>query len=327
MTRDFDVIVVGGGPAGSTAAWRLRRGGMSVLVLDKEQFPRLKLCAGWITPEVVSDLEMDPASYPHRLLSFRKLHFHAWGLRLPAPCVQHSVRRYEFDAWLLERAGAEIGHHEVSEIRVEPDGYVIDGRYRCRYLIGAGGTSCPVYRTLFRQLEPRNRALQTATLELEFPCEWRDGDCHLWFFDQGLPGYGWYVPKARGWLNVGVGGMAQLLRQRDGDLHVHWQHLVARLQRRFALQVPQQPRGYSYFLRGRLRALRVGNALLTGDAAGLATRDLCEGIGPAVRSGLKAAEAILTDAPYELSSVSATSLPGLVGRWLDRRFTRAEAGP
>jgi len=324
MTSEFDVIVVGGGPAGSTAAWKLRLGGMRVLVLDREPFPRLKLCAGWVTPEALKDLEIEPADYPHRLLSFRRLHFHAWGLHLPAPCVQHSIRRLEFDAWLLARSGAEVRQHAVSDIREEREGYLIDERYRARYLIGAGGTSCPVYRTLFRRLEPRNRALQTATLELEFPCDWRDGDCHLWFFDHGLPGYSWYVPKADGWLNVGVGGMAQLLRQRNGDLHAHWRHLQARLQRRFGLQAPEQPAGYSYFLRGPLRSLRRGNALLAGDAAGLATQDLCEGIGPAVRSGLRSAEAILTGRPYELeSALHATSLPGFAGRWLSRRFTRA----
>jgi len=323
--REFDAIVVGGGPAGSTAAWQLRRGGLRVLVLDRERFPRLKLCAGWVTPDVLSDLEIDAAGYPHRLLSFSRLHFHLWGLHLPVACVQHSIRREEFDAWLLDRSGAQFEQHAVDKIDADPDGYVIDGRYRARFLVGAGGTSCPVYRTLFRKQQPRDRGLQTATLELEFPCEWRDGDCHLWFFDHGLPGYSWYVPKARGWLNVGVGAMAQLLRRRDGDLHEHWQHLVARLQRQFRVTVPQPPAGYSYFLRGPLRALRTGNALLAGDAAGLATRDLCEGIGPAVRSGLRAAEAILRDTPYDLSSLSATSLPGLAGRWLDRRFTRTAA--
>jgi flavin-dependent dehydrogenase len=68
--RTVDVIVVGGGPAGSTAAWRLKRAGVDVLVLDRERFPRLKLCAGWITPEVLRDLELDPATYPHRFLTF-----------------------------------------------------------------------------------------------------------------------------------------------------------------------------------------------------------------------------------------------------------------
>ena len=76
----WDVVIVGGGPAGSTAAWKLKRAGLDVLVLDKERFPRLKLCAGWITPEVVRDLALDPAQYPHRFLTFDRLHAHVKGL-------------------------------------------------------------------------------------------------------------------------------------------------------------------------------------------------------------------------------------------------------
>ena len=54
--RDVDVLGVGGGPAGSSAAWRLKRAGGDVLVLDRDAFPRLQLCAGWITPAVRRDL-------------------------------------------------------------------------------------------------------------------------------------------------------------------------------------------------------------------------------------------------------------------------------
>ncbi|HZC86322.1 MAG TPA: NAD(P)-binding protein, partial [Steroidobacteraceae bacterium] len=74
--RNCDVLIVVAGPAGSTAAWQLRRAGAEVLVLDRERFPRLKLCAGWITPEVVRDLSMDLGSYPHRLLTFPRLRVH-----------------------------------------------------------------------------------------------------------------------------------------------------------------------------------------------------------------------------------------------------------
>ena len=106
--RSCEVLIVGGGPAGAAAAWKLRRAGVDVLVLDRERFPRLKLCAGWITPEVVQDLEMDIAAYPHRLLTYPRLRMHFGRWQVPVPCVQHSIRRFEFDAWLLERSGAPL---------------------------------------------------------------------------------------------------------------------------------------------------------------------------------------------------------------------------
>jgi flavin-dependent dehydrogenase len=321
--RSAETIIVGGGPAGSAAAQRLKDAGADVLVLDKESFPRHKLCAGWITPEVVRDLKLDIEAYPHSFLSFRRLHWHLKGMRLPIPSLQHSIRRFEFDAWLLERSGAEVVQHTVRDIRRDGEDYLIDGSFRCRYLVGAGGTSCPVHRSLFHDALPRARALQTVTLELEFPYEWRDADCHLWFFEQGLPGYSWYVPKGRGWLNVGVGAMAARLKQRGENIWQHWQHLASKLERRFDIRVPADPSGYSYYVRGPLDVVRVGNAFLTGDAAGLATRDLCEGIGPAIRSGQRAAASILGGAAYALQGVTGASLGGgLVSRWMDWAFTR-----
>ena len=83
--RSCEVLIVGGGPAGSSAARLLARAGTEVLVLDRERFPRLKLCAGWITPEVVRELEMDLDAYPHRLLTFPRLRVHYGRLNLPVP--------------------------------------------------------------------------------------------------------------------------------------------------------------------------------------------------------------------------------------------------
>jgi flavin-dependent dehydrogenase len=322
--KSWDVAIVGGGPAGSSAAWKLKRGGADVLVLDKERFPRLKLCAGWITPEVVGDLAIDSSTYPYRFLTFERMHAHVKGLHFKLRCVQHSIRRFEFDAWLLERSGAEVVQHTVRNIRRETGGgYVIDEAYRCRYLIGAGGTRCPVYRTFFRTANPRASELQTVTLEHEFAYDWQDPDCHLWFFDKGLPGYAWYVPKANGWLNVGVGGMAERIKRSGVDVKHHWANLVRVLDRKLAAGASYEPAGYSYYLRGNVEVARVDDAFLTGDAAGLATRDMCEGIGPAVRSGLRAADAILTKASYELQDVTGASLGGgLATRVLDWAFTR-----
>ena len=59
----FDVVVVGGGPGGSTCAGRLVRAGIDVLVIDRKTFPRDKICAGWVTPQVFEVLNIDPADY------------------------------------------------------------------------------------------------------------------------------------------------------------------------------------------------------------------------------------------------------------------------
>src|SRR5260221_2349968 len=58
-----DVLIVGGGPAGSTCAWRLRQAGLDVLVADAARFPRDKVCAGWITPQAVEALRLDTDAY------------------------------------------------------------------------------------------------------------------------------------------------------------------------------------------------------------------------------------------------------------------------
>jgi len=325
--RSCEVLIVGGGPAGSSAAWQLRRAGADVLVLDRERFPRLKLCAGWITPEVVRDLSIDLASYPHRLLTFPRLRVHLGRLHVPVPCVQYSIRRLEFDAWLLERSGAEVVQHNVRHIRRDGDGYLIDQAFRCRYLIGAGGTRCPVYRELFREANPRASALQIVTLEHEICYDWADGDCHLWFFEQGLPGYSWYVPKERGWLNVGVGAIAERMKARGQEIRAHWVHLVATLERKLAPGAQYDPGGFSYYLRGNVEVVRQGNAFITGDAAGLASRDLGEGIGPAIRSGLRAARAITASEPYRLEDVTGLSVGSIARSMLGRLApARAEAG-
>ena len=319
--QQADAIVVGGGPAGSTCAWKLREAGLDVLVLDLSAFPRTKLCAGWVTPEAMRDLELDPDDYPHSLVTFDKLQLH-WKILTVKPATrQYSIRRYEFDDFLLRRSGARVLQHKVRDIRRDNGDYVIDDEFRCRYLIGAGGTRCPVYRTLFGKRHPRCRDMQTATYEQEFVYDWQDPECHLWFFEAGLPGYAWYVPKANGYINVGLGGMAEQLKDTGGHLREYWQQFTAMLKRRKLVDYDDYaPKGYSYYIRDRVDAVSDQNAMIIGDAVGLATRDMCEGIGPAVESGLLAARSIATGEPYSLEGIGTLSGGSFVSRLLERQF-------
>ncbi len=321
QVRQSDVIVVGGGPAGSTCAWKLRQVGLDVIVLDRDEFPRTKLCAGWVTPEAMSDLELNEDDYPPGFVTFEKLYLHWKLLTVKHQSRQHSIRRYEFDKFLLRRSGADIVRHKARIIEKVSDGYVIDGEFKCRYLVGAAGTSCPVYRNLFREQNPRAGKLQTVTLEQEFAYDWDVGDCHLWFFNDGLTGYAWYVPKANGYLNVGLGGMAGKLRNQDGHLSNYWASFTGMLRKKgLADYNDYKPKGYSYYLRGNVETVRIENAFIVGDAVGLATRDMCEGIGPAIKSGLRAADSIINGSEYSLSDLASLSGHGFISKVLEKRF-------
>jgi len=309
--QEADVIIVGGGPAGSTCAWKLGQAGRSLLVLDLAKFPRPKLCAGWVTPEVIDDLELDVGTYPHSFMSFDRLHFHIKRIHFAKKTAQHSIRRIEFDEYLLKRSAATVHEHRVRKIEEHDGHFIIDEQYRCKFLVGAGGTRCPVYRELFHDLNPRAKHLQIATLEKEFPYDWKNDQCHLWFLEEGLPGYSWYVPKANGYINVGIGGKASKMKTDGRRLPDHWNSFTRKLARDGLMRdVDVKPIGYSYYLRDKVEVVRRGNAMIVGDAVGLASIDMGEGIGPAVRSAMLAADAIIKNATYDVKAISKYSVPG-----------------
>jgi flavin-dependent dehydrogenase len=306
---EAEVIVVGAGPAGSACAWKLNQNGIQTVLLDKKAFPRQKLCAGWITPGVLKNLQLKKEEYPFGILTFERLFFHVGGRKFRVPTCQYSVRRYEFDHWLLKRAAAPLHRHAVQDIKKENGYYIIDNSYRSRYLVGAGGTYCPVYGTFFKDVNSRGQQRLITTIEEEFKYDYPDANCHLWFFENNFPGYAWYVPKANGYLNVGIGGKFLTLKNRGQTIRRHWDDFIATLAELSLVQGhTYRPRGHNYYLRQSLPAGQMDNAFIIGDAAGLATLDLGEGIGPAIESGILAANAILTGRRFSTSSIARYSL-------------------
>ncbi len=303
-----EVIIVGAGPAGSTCGWKLKQQGVECLILDKQQFPRPKLCAGWITPQVIEDLEIDVAHYPHSMIKFDQFYVHFKNKSLKITVNQYGIRRFEFDGWLAKRSDVTVQQHTVNHIERVAGGYVIDGKFRCNYVVGAGGTHCPVYRNFFKSAKRRSKSRMIVTLEQEFSYDYHDAHCHLWFGQNNLPGYSWYVPKGNGYLNIGIGAFAEKLKANHDNIKNHWQLLVQMLGRdSLVTNYAFHPRGYIYYIRDGVEPARVDNALLIGDAAGLATRDMGEGIGPAVQSGLLAARSIAENKPFSLAKVKRRS--------------------
>ena len=301
--KSFDAIVIGAGPAGSSCAGALR-----------------------VTPDVFQALDMAPEDYPCSLIRFDKIQFHYRGVRMPVSSTQYSIRRYEFDDFLVEYSGVKPIRHRVRNIVKSEDGsYEIDGEFRAPASVGAGGTRCPGFRAIFSESNPRPKVSQIVALEKEFRFDWNDPRCHLFFFDDGLTGYSWYVPKQGGYLNCGVGGMAHTIASSAKDIRAHWDTLLGRLEK---IGVPSQelekPSGYSYYLRNTVKFGQHQGAYLIGDSAGLATRDLGEGIGPGVHSANAAAKAILEQGDYKLEDVYAYSpIKSWLSNALDKRWKKA----
>ncbi len=311
--RTVDAIIVGGGPAGASCAWELARQGLTPLILEKKVFPRQKLCAGWVTPEVFRALECDPSQYPFGIERVNTIFFHLFKLTLPLKTRQYSIRRIEFDQWMLNRSGAEVICHRVAKIDREKDMFVVDQAFRSRFIIGAGGTNCPVARHFFSRREKPSAAECIITLEKEFYGTSRLSGCHLWFFRHHLPGYAWLVPKAGGYLNIGIGGKLAGLKKRKTTIENHWHRFINDLKLSGHIRdMAHRPRGYAYYLRQPGQTAHKGNAFIIGDALGMATRDMGEGIGPAVRSGILAARAMASGKPLYLDSIARFSLPAMV---------------
>jgi flavin-dependent dehydrogenase len=313
---DTNVIIVGGGPAGSSCAWKLKEHGLESLILDKSIFPRAKLCAGWITSKVVKNLKMSLSTYPFSITVFRKLFIHIGKRKFIIPTTQYAIRRIEFDHWLLRRCGAKVEQHEVKNVIKKDNFFIIDDEFRCRYLVGAGGTNCPVYRNFFKKKFPREIDKLIVTIEAEIPYNYRDGHCYLWFYDNNIPGYSWYVPKKDGYLSIGIGGKFVALKNRGESIKDYWKIFIEKLKNlSLVSDIKIPPRGYSYFLRQQNIPAFDQNLFIVGDAVGLATLDMGEGIRPAVESGIAVAKSIITNSPLSLKNIPKYSYFKILFPW------------
>jgi menaquinone-9 beta-reductase len=294
-----DVLIVGGGPAGASCAWALRQAGLDVVVLDQAQFPRDKVCAGWITPPVLTTLEIDPQDYGRErvlqpITGFRigLMGRPSVDIRYPKT-VSYGIRRCEFDDYLVRRSGARLFAGEpVRSARRDAGAWLVDDRFRTPMLVGAGGHTCPVARAL--GAHPGGEPA-VAAQEIEFllpegaaaACAMQGEQPEL-YFCKDLAGYGWCFRKGD-YLNIGLGR-----DDRQGLAPQVEAFLTFLCHERGVARPPGRLHGHAYLLYGRgKRTLLADGALLVGDAAGMAYPQSGEGIRPAVESGLLAAWTII----------------------------------
>ncbi len=329
-----DVLIVGGGPAGSSCALGLRGSGLDVVVLDHRPFPRDKVCAGWVTPQVLEALGISAGEYARRGV-IQPIH----GFRLSraddrevevdhGETVSYGIRRCEFDDHLLRRSGAKLRLGEpVREMRRENGRWVVNGGIEARTLVGAGGHFCPVARLLGADPGRGEPTVLAREIEFEMTPEQQDrcpvrGEIPELFFERDLKGYGWVVRKGA-WLNVGLGRQdADGFPRRVGEF-LEW------LDRRGRIppDLPPGLKGHAYLLYEQApRPIGGDGVLLAGDAMGLAYNRSGEGIRPAVESGLIAAR-ILGETGGCVDGDALARYQGALTERFGRRYGRVRPGP
>jgi menaquinone-9 beta-reductase len=313
---DYDVIIVGAGPAGSACAIVLGNSGFRVALLDKAVFPRDKICGDALSIDVVNQLAMmddrlaaEFAALQGKTASYGVKIVAASGDAVDIPLYYKGAKgcgyvmpRYQFDAFLFGYAQQQpyidcFESCSVEDIRQEADGITVvaAGRqWKARMVVGADGAHSVVAKLLVGPQVDRKYYSGGLRQYYEGVTGFHaDNLIELHFLKGTVPGYWWVFPLPDGRANVGIGIPSRLLARKKINLRKTFEAILAtqpHLQERFKNARPLETvKGFGLPLGGKKRPLSGNRFLLVGDAASLIDPFSGEGIGNAIRSGRLAA--------------------------------------
>ena len=320
MHDTTDVLIIGAGPAGTAAAIELRRAGRSVIVIDKAERGRDKICGDGLTTGALRELEhlgLSIESVPS-WIDVDDVHITSPGgleRRFPLPRGRGRfasiARRADLDRALVDlavEAGAAL-RFRTPLSRIETDGPGGDGatatvmvgedadqRIDATWVIAADGMWSPTRKLLGLPDEAYRGEWHAFRQYFTDVGERASNELHVWFDEDLLPGYIWSFPLADGGANVGF-GIQRGGRHSVQDMKRLWPDILARPHVRAVLGEHARPEGNhrAWPIPARLgrRTLTHGPVLFVGDAAAATDPMTGEGIGQALETGRAAVEAIL----------------------------------
>jgi geranylgeranyl reductase family protein len=318
---NFDVVIVGAGPAGCACAIKLANSGLQVALLDKATFPRDKTCGDALSVDVINQLPLLSAnlanafeSMPDKIASYGVKIFSPNHNHIDIPFIYKGKKshgyistRLSFDNLLFNEAKqtknvSVFENCAVTNVEVNSDKTIIQtlsGIFEAAIIVGADGAHSVVSKYLGDIRVEKNHYSAGLRVYYENVASFHaENFIELHFFKDILPGYLWVFPLAGNKANVGIGMLSSTvsknkinLKETLTNLLQTHPHLTERFKNAKALETIK---GYGLPLGSKKRNISGERFLLTGDAAALIDPFSGEGIANAIRSGRVAAEHVVT---------------------------------
>jgi geranylgeranyl reductase family protein len=320
--RRADVIIAGGGPAGSALAWDLARRGVSALVLERTCFPREKVCGDFVEPRGLRILQrmgcLERLERSKPLPITRTATFVGWdccysgaipfyGREPSLPAHGYIIAREELDAVMIDTAAAAgaIVHEQtaVTDVSAGSGGVEVTAkrgsktrRYHASLVVGADGVNSVVARSQGLSVaDPRRTVVARRAYAL---AEGDLGEAEGFFDESLFPGYGWVFPMGGGRVNVGVGLLAETRTRLGVNIPALFSEFVEGLRRNHprcaAIELCSSPIGGVVKTYGGAGPNHFDGGLLIGDAGSFVDPMTGEGITPGMESALLASRTLMS---------------------------------
>ena len=320
-TLKFDVLIAGAGPAGCAAAYKLSGNGLKIALIDKETFPRDKICGDALGADVTKQFHQISESLTNKLEIFPEK-IEANGVRFYTPNHQKLdikflkpkdkfgggfvSKRVDFDNFFFSETAklpdvTVFQNEKIESVKNENDKIILQSSnkiFEAPIALGADGAHSVLNKKLTENKVEKDHYCAGVRQYFSNVKEFHpDNHVELHFYKEILPGYLWVFPLANNQANVGLGMLSSVVSKKQMNLKKELTHLLSTeptLKERFKDATPlTEIQGFGLPLGSKKRSISGDHFLLLGDAAGLIDPFTGEGIANSIRSGRVAAAHVL----------------------------------